>query len=65
MFYLQIYLQFLFKLYFNFYLQISSIYKPFGDTVEEYIVTGGDDQSNVEDFFEKSEDEIKSTLDDA
>ena len=25
----------------------------------------GDDQSNVEDFFENSEDEIKSTLDDA
>ena len=43
----------------------KSIYKYLGDTVEEHIVTGGDDQSNVEDFFENSEDEIKSTLDDA
>ena len=29
------------------------------------MVTGGDDESNVEDFFENSEDEIKSTSDDA
>ena len=43
----------------------KSIYKYLGDTVEEHIVTGGDDQFNVEDFFENSEDEIKSTLDDA
>ena len=42
----------------------KSINKSLGDTVEEYIVTGGDDQSNVEDLFENSEDEIKSTLDD-
>ena len=43
----------------KFYLQIL------GDTVKEHIVTGGDDQVNVEDFFENSEDEIMSTLDDA
>ena len=43
----------------------KSIYKFLGDTVKDHIVTGGDDQSNVEDFFENSEDEIKSTLDDA
>ena len=41
------------------------IYKSIGDTVEEHIVTGGDDQVNVEDFFENSEDEINSTLDNA
>ena len=41
------------------------IHKSLGDTVEEHIVTGGDHQVNVEDFFENSEDEIKSTLDDA
>ena len=39
------------------YLQIL------GDTVEEHIVTGGDDQVNVEDCFDNSEDEITSTLD--
>ena len=33
----------------------KSIYKSLGDTVEEHIVSGGDDQSNVEDFFENSE----------
>ena len=43
----------------------KSIYKSLGDTVEEHIVTGGDDQTNVEDFFENSDDEIKYTLDDA
>ena len=43
----------------------KSIYKSLEDTVEEHIVTGGDDQINVEDFFENSEDEIKSILDDA
>ena len=43
----------------------KSINKSLGDTVEEHIVTGGDDQSNVEDFFENSDNEIKSTLDDA
>ena len=43
----------------------KSIYKSLGDTIEEHIITGGDDQSNVEDFFENSEDAIKSTLDDA
>ena len=43
----------------------KSIYKSLGDTVEEHIVTGEVDQFNVEDFFENSEDEIKSTLDDA
>ena len=43
----------------------KSIYKSLGDTVEDHIVTGGDDQVNVEDFFENSEDEIKSILDDA
>ena len=36
----------------------KSIYKSLGDTVEEHIVNGGDDQSNVEDLFENSEDEI-------
>ena len=29
----------------------KSIYKFLGDTVEEHIVTGGDDQSKVDDFF--------------
>ena len=43
----------------------KSIYKCLGDTVEKHIVTGGDDQSNVENFFENSEDNIKYTLDDA
>ena len=43
----------------------KSIYKSLGDTVEELIVTGGDDESNVEDFFENSEDKVKSTLNDA
>ena len=43
----------------------KSIYKSLGDIVEEHMVTGGDDQVNVEDFFKISEDEIKSTLDDA
>ena len=43
----------------------KSIFKSFEDTVEEHIVTGGDDQSNVDDFFQNSEDDIKSTLDDA
>ena len=43
----------------------KSIYKSLGDTVEEHIVTGGNDQSNVEDFFENSEEEITSTLDDS
>ena len=43
----------------------KSIYKSIPDTVEEDIVTGGDDQINVDDFFENSEDEIKSALDDA
>ena len=43
----------------------KSIYKSFRDTVEEHIVTGVDDQYNVEDFFENSEVEIKSTLDNA
>ena len=43
----------------------KSIYKSLGDIVEEHIVTGGDDQSNVEDFLENSEDEIKTTSDDA
>ena len=37
------------------YLQIPRRYRR----------SGGDDQVNVEDFFENSEDEIKSTLDDA
>ena len=41
------------------------IYKSLGDTVEEHMMTGGDDQVNVDDFFENSEDEIKSTLCDA
>ena len=39
----------------------KSVYKTIGDTVEEHIVTGDDDQGNVEDFFEISEEEIKST----
>ena len=43
----------------------KSFYISLGDTVEEHIVTGVDDQCNVEDFFENSEDEIKSTLNDA
>ena len=43
----------------------KSIYKSLGDTVEDHIVTGDDDQVNFEDFFENSEDEIKSVLDDA
>ena len=43
----------------------NSIYETLGDNVEEHIVTGGDKQSNVGEFFENSEDEIKSTLDDA
>ena len=43
----------------------KSIYKSLGDTVEEHVVTGEVDQFNVEDFYENSEDEIKSTLDDA
>ena len=43
----------------------KSINKFLGDTVEEHIVNDGDDQVNVEDFFKISEDEIKSTLDDA
>ena len=43
----------------------KSIYKSLGDTVKEHVVTGGEDQSSVEDFFENSEDEIKSSLDDA
>ena len=34
----------------------KSIYKSFGDIVEEHIVTVGDEQSNIEDFFENSED---------
>ena len=29
----------------------KSIYKSLRDTVEEHIVTGGDDQSKVDDFF--------------
>ena len=41
----------------------KSIYKSLGDTVEEHIATGGDDQVNFEDIFDNSEDEIKSTLD--
>ena len=41
------------------------IYKSLGDTVEEHIVTGDDDQVNVEDFIENSEYENKSTLVDA
>ena len=41
----------------------NSIYKSLGDTVEEHILTGWDDQSNVDDFFDNSEDQIKSTLD--
>ena len=43
----------------------KSIYKSLEDIVEDHIVTDGDDQSNVEDFFENSEAELKSTLDDA
>ena len=43
----------------------KSIYKSLGDTIEEHIVTGGDYQVNVEDFFENSEHEVKSTLDDS
>ena len=43
----------------------KSIYNSVGDTVEEHIVTGGDDQSNVDDVFENSEDVIKFTLCDA
>ena len=41
----------------------KSNYKSLWDTVEEHLVTSGEDQSNVKDFFENSEDEIKSTLD--
>ena len=41
------------------YLQIPWRYR------RRTVVTGEDDQSNVEDFFENSEDEIKSTLDDS
>ena len=41
------------------------ICKSLGDTVKEHIVTGDDDQVNVEDFVENSEYEIKSTLVDA
>ena len=43
----------------------NPIYKSIGDTVEEHIVTGGDDQVNVADFFENSEDEMNSTLNNA
>ena len=39
--------------------------KSLGDTVEEHIVSGGDYQDSVEDFFKNLEDEIKSTLNDA
>ena len=42
----------------------KSIYKSLGNTAEEHIVTG-DDQSNVENFYENAEDAIKSTLHDA